>query len=389
MRGMKYLPLIAATLWRRPVETILTFLAVTAGFMLFASMMGLNVTYRRAVESVPDNRLLVVARFPGPSGGLPIGMEERLRRVPGVAAVGAWASVCGHFGADEKFACVFNVDEGMREALPFPIEASDWKRLMETLDGALLSRKAAERLGLKVGDTIPLVVSAGARGDGSNSWPYQVIGIVPESPEWAHGYRVGNLKYFQNNRPLPLQGMIGGFRVGLSDRVTVNEVARSIDHYFANSGTPTRSYSAREEASYAQSSIGDLALLTWLVAGAGLFLILYLTANVLAREVKERTAELGVLQALGFTNLQLMGLVCAEAAIPCVMGAELGTGLAAMLTSVPDGWLPKGFNIPEATVSWAVFVAAAGAAVVLALGSSALPILMLWRRRPAELLAAS
>jgi hypothetical protein len=60
-----------------------------------------------------------------------------------------------------------------------------------------------------------------------------------------------------------------------------------------------------------------------------------------------------------------------------------------MLTSVPDGWLPKGFNIPEATVSWAVFVAAAGAAVVLALGSSALPILMLWRRRPAELLAAS
>ena len=63
---MKYLPLIAAALWRRPVETILTFLAVTAGFMLFASMMGLNVTYRRAVEGVPDDRLLVVPAFPVP-----------------------------------------------------------------------------------------------------------------------------------------------------------------------------------------------------------------------------------------------------------------------------------------------------------------------------------
>ena len=75
---MKYLPLVAAALWRRPVETILTFLAVTAGFMLFASMMGLNVTYRRAVEGVPDDRLLVVSRFPGTSGGLPIGMQERI-----------------------------------------------------------------------------------------------------------------------------------------------------------------------------------------------------------------------------------------------------------------------------------------------------------------------
>ncbi len=386
---MKYLPLIAAAWWRRPAETILTLLAVTAGFMLFASMMGLNVTYRRAVEGVPDDRLLVVSRFPGTSGGLPIGMEERLRRVPGVALVGAWASVCGHYGAEQKFACVFTADAGMREALPFPIDVSDWKRLMDTLDGTLISRTAAERLDLKVGDTIPMVVPAGARGDGSNSWPFKVIGIVPDSPEWPHGYRVGNLKYFQNNRPLQLQGMIGGFRVGLSDHADANEVTRSIDHFFANSGTPTRSYSAREEAAYGQSSIGDMALLTRLVAGAGLFLILYLTANVLARAVKERAAELGVLQAIGFTNLQLMGLVCAEAAIPCVLGAELGTGLAAMLTAVPNRWFPKGFDIPEATVSSAVFVEAACAAVLLALFSSVLPILMLWRRRPAELLAAS
>ena len=47
----------------------------------------------------------------------------------------------------------------MREALPFPINVSDWKRLMDTLDGALISRKAAQRLGLNVGDVLPLVVA--------------------------------------------------------------------------------------------------------------------------------------------------------------------------------------------------------------------------------------
>jgi hypothetical protein len=60
-----------------------------------------------------------------------------------------------------------------------------------------------------------------------------------------------------------------------------------------------------------------------------------------------------------------------------------------MLTAVPNRWFPKGFDIPEATVSATVFVEAACAAVLLALVSSILPILMLWRRRPAELLAAS
>jgi len=386
---MKYLPLICSALLRRPTETILTFLAVTAGFILFASMMGLNVTYQRAIEGAREDRLIVVSRFPATLGGLPIGLEERLRSVPGVAAAGAWASVCGHYGAEQQFTCIYNVDDGMQAAFPFPIDPVDWNLLMNTLDGMLVSRKAAQAMNLRVGDILTVAVGAGVRGDGSNSWPFKVIGIVPDSPEWRHGYKVGNLKYFQNNRPLELQGLIGGFRLGLTDSDHVNEVTRRIDRFFANSGTPTQSFSAREDAANSYRSVVDMALLTRLVAGAGLFLIVYLSANVIARAVQERTAEFGVLQAIGFTRIQLMALVCAEAAIPCLLGAAVGTWLAAMLTTVPNRWLPAGVDIPEATVSSAVFGAALGAAAVLALFSSALPILMLWRRRPAELLAAS
>jgi len=387
---MKYLPLIAAGLWRRPVETILTFLAVTAGFTLFAAMAGLNVTYQRAVEGAREDRLIVVSRFPGTFGGLPMSLEEQLRRVPGVAAVGAWASICGHYGAEHKFICVYNMDDGMREAFPYPIDSSHWKQLQGTLDGMLISAKAARNWNLSVGDVVPIAVGAGVRGDGSLSWPYEVVGIVPEdSPEWPRGFRVGNLKYFQNNRPLDQQGMVGGFRVSLTDPEQVNEVARRIDRTFANSGTPTQSFSAREDAANSARSVVNMALLTRLVAAAGLLMIGYLTANVIARGVEERTAEFGVLQAMGFTRMQLIGLVGAEAAIPCVLGAELGACLAAMLAGLPHSWLPAGFNIPEATVSGGVFVAAACVAAVLALISSALPILGLWRRTPAQLLAAS
>jgi len=386
---MKYLPLIGAALWRRPAETLFTFLAVTAGFFLFASMVGLDVTYQRAIESSPADRLIVISRFPGTLGGLPIGLEESLRGIPGVAAVGAWASVCGHHGAEQKFACVYTADAGMQAAFPFPIDTAHWTLLMHTVDGMLISRKAAQAMNLSVGDVLPIVVAAGVRADGSNNWPFRVIGIVPDSPEWTHGFRVGNLKYFQNNRPPQLQGLIAGFRLGLSDSGQVSEVARRIDRFFVNSGTPTQTISAREDAANSYRSVIDMAFLTRLVAGAGLFLILYLTANVIVRAVQERTTELGVLQAVGFTHRQLMGLVCAEAAIPCVLGAACGTWLATLLATVSHSWLPSEMGLPAATISAAVWIEALAAAALLALFSSALPILMLWRRCPAELLAAS
>ena len=387
---MKYLPLIAAGLWRRPVETILTFLAVTAGFTLFAAMAGMNVTVQRAVQGAREDRLIVISRFPNAAGGLPIALEERLKRVPGVAAVGAWASVCGHYGAEQKFICVINLDEGAIEGFPFPIDSSHWKQLEGSLDGMLISTNAARNWNLSVGDVVPIAVGPGVRGDGAASWPYKVIGIVPvESPEWPRGFRVGNLKYFQNNRPLASQGEIGGFRVSVTNPDQVNDVARRIDRFFANSGTPTKSFSAREDAANSVRSVVDMALFTRLVATAGLLMIGYLTANVIARGVEERTAEFGVLQAVGFTRIQLMALVCAEAAIPSVLGAEVGACLAATLSGLVRPWLSGGFNIPEVTVCAGVFVAAAAAAAVLALVSAALPILMLWRRTPSQLLAAS
>lgn len=385
---MKYLPLVGAGLLRRPTEAIFTWLAVTAGFTLFASMIGLNVTYQRAIEGAREDRLMVVSRFFTVLSGLPIALRERLERVPGVSAVGAFASVCGHRGNEHHLTCVFCADNGMRDAWPFPVDSVQWNRLMGTLDGVLVSRKAAQRRELKVGDVFTVVVGAGVRADRSNSWPFKVLAIVPDDPEWSRGYMIGNIKYFQNNRPFESQGIVGGFRLGVSDPEHVNDVARRIDRFFANSGTPTQSVSARADAENSARSSVDMALLTRLVAAAGLFMILFLTANTIARSVAERIAEFGLLQAIGFTNLRLIGLVFAEAAIPCLLGAALGTAIAAALAGLPTKLVPQELGIPQATVSPGVFVWSLGAAAVLALISSALPLLKLWRRHPAQLLAA-
>jgi hypothetical protein len=59
---MTYLPLIGSALWRKPVEAVLVWLAVTAAFTLFGLMAGLHLTYDHLIASSRMDRLDVSAR---------------------------------------------------------------------------------------------------------------------------------------------------------------------------------------------------------------------------------------------------------------------------------------------------------------------------------------
>jgi ABC-type lipoprotein release transport system permease subunit len=314
---MKYLPLIASALWRRPTETVFTFLAITAGFILFASMMGLNVTYQRAIEGAPDDRLFVVSRFPGTLNGLPIGLEEPLRRIPGVASVGAWASVCGHYGAEQKFTCVFTADEGMQAAFPFPIDAVNWKLLMSTVDGVLVSHKSAQALDLKMGDVLTLGVTAGFRGDGASSWPFKVIGIVPDSPAStrASGFNSVVVR-------LETPGAFPAFArwVGANPALAVS-AERQVQFYL-RSVNPFMEF------------FTSLAFFIATVLAVG---ALFGSLNVMYGRVRARTREIITLRVLGFGALPIAVSVLTEALLLSLAGAAVGVASAWLLFSGRHG----------------------------------------------------
>ena len=52
----------------------------------------------------------------------------------------------------------------------------------------------------------------------------------------------------------------------------------------------------------------------------------------MSQAVRERTGELGVLKAIGFTNRQVLWLVMAESCVISVLGGALGLGLACLIT---------------------------------------------------------
>jgi putative ABC transport system permease protein len=388
---MKYLPLIWSGLRRKPVEAVLVWLAVTAAFTLFGLMAGLHVTYDHLIDSARMDRLDINARFPSanPRGVLlPIALRDQIARIPGVSAVGSYYWLWGYYQNPHKVARVIAVDGYMRAAWSeLPLTSAQWDRLFATPTGVFVSRQPAARLGLEAGDTFPVIAAPGLRADGTATWHFRVLGIVPDDPHIG-AFILGNYGYLDRSRPLEDQGYVMGFRVAVRKDARGDEVSFAIDRHLANSSTPTLTIPDRTNAKYAINSGFSLAENIWLIAGAGLFMILLLTANGISQSVRERTPEFAVLETLGYLSTSLMALVFAEAAVPCLAGALVGTGLADLLTRVPTSYLPNDFSrIPQPSISPEVLAWSLGCALLLAAVSATVPMLKLRRLSVTDALA--
>jgi ABC-type antimicrobial peptide transport system permease subunit len=83
-----------------------------------------------------------------------------------------------------------------------------------------------------------------------------------------------------------------------------------------------------------------------------------------------------------------MGLVIAEAAIPCVVGAGIGMGLAVLLARLPTGYLPTDLaSLPKPTLSPGVFAFSLVCALLLALVGAVIPLQHLRRMSVIDALA--
>jgi putative ABC transport system permease protein len=343
------------------------------------------------IENSRMDRLDVNARFPGssPTGNLlPLALRDAISRVEGVSAAGSYYELWGYYQEPAKRVRIIAVDENMRSAWPeLPLTPAQWDQLYATRSGVLVSTGQAERLGLKQGDTFPLITPPGTRADGAPSWELHVLAVVPDDARMGR-FILGNFSYVDQARPVEQQGYAMGFRVAVGDAEQGSDIALRIDRGLANSSTPTITIPDRANYANAVNSSISVSSRTLPVAGAGLFMILLLIANGVAQSVRERTPEFAVLQTLGYRPLTLMILVFAEVATPCLAGAVVGTALAAALALLPWDSLPNDLvSMPKPKFSWVVLAWVLGCAVLLALASAAIPLRKLQRLSVTDALA--
>jgi putative ABC transport system permease protein len=374
---MKYLPLVWAAIMRKPTRAILTLLSVMLAFTLFGLTIGMNATFDKLKEEARADRIFSGARF---GGLLPIGMARQIESMPGVALVASSNNLFGYIQDPKNRVFVQMNDEKVSKVNPeWPITPAQWQMVRDNRRGLLVSRRQAERWHLKVGDTFTVITPpTQKKADGTNNWTFQVAAITPEISYMMQGYMFGNYDYMDKARLLSDQGKTGMFRIKLNDPTRTAEIAEQIDDKFANSATPLQSIT--EKAAFDVSNTGlDIAAVDREVALAGMFMVLFLTANGIAQAVRERLAEFATLKTIGFSDRGVIGLVFAEAAIPCLLGAGLGVGFAALLTKFLPALVPPGDGVPIPTMTAMVFVWAAICAAVVAFASSALPALRLTR----------
>jgi putative ABC transport system permease protein len=374
---MKFLPIIWSNLKRKKLRTFLTLLSVLVAFVLFGLLSAIKEAMTGGISMAGADRLVVQHKV-SLILLLPESYKARMERLPGVDLATHQTWFGGIYQDPKNFFMQNPVvpDEFLNVHPEFLLPADELKAWNETRTGAIVGRKTADKFHWKIGDKIPIKTPIWSKKDGSDTWEFDVVGIFDgkdKSTDTTSMYF--RYDYFDEAHRGD-RGQVGWYTVRVKDPKTSADVARLIDKEFENSMAEVK---AEPEAAMAQSwanQLGDIALITTSILGAVFFTILLVTGNTMSQAVRERTGELGVLKAIGFSNVQVVVLVLAESCALAVMGGILGLGLAWLIASMGD---PTGGMLPMFFIPPRDLVIGFGLSVALGLATGFFPALQAMR----------
>jgi putative ABC transport system permease protein len=105
-------------------------------------------------------------------------------------------------------------------------------------------------------------------------------------------------------------------------------VAKAIDQEFANSTSETRTQTESAFAASWMKQMGNIEFLILAIGSVVFFTLLLVTGNTMAIAVRERTGELAVLKAVGYSDRFVLAFVLAEALLIAGVGGAIGLWLA-------------------------------------------------------------
>ena len=253
---------------------------------------------------------------------------------------------------------------------------------LKTRTGAIVGRALVDRFKWKIGDRVPLVSPIWPR-KGDAAWEFEIVGIYEGAKKGTDtsGFYF-RYDYFDEGRSYG-EGQVGWYSVRVNDPDRAAEVAKAIDDEFANSPYETK---AEPEGAFMQGfaqQIGDIGTILIAILSAVFFTILLVAGNTMAQAVRERTEELGVLKALGFTNQLVLALVLFESCLIAAVGGLAGLGVAWLVTS---GGSPVPSMLPVFYLPPRYVVIGVALVVTLGLVAGILPALQAMRLRVAEAL---
>ncbi|PYN26473.1 MAG: hypothetical protein DMD99_05480 [Candidatus Rokuibacteriota bacterium] len=378
---MKYLPLVLSSLFRKKTRTALTAGSFAVALFLFGILAVVDSAFQQGVDVAGVDRLVVLNRV-SIIQPLPLAYRDRLARVPGVTQV-TFANWFGGVYQDERnFFPQFAIDhESYRLMFPeFVVPDDQWQAFRGDREGAIVGEALAERFQWKVGDRVPI------RGTiFQGNWEFNIRGVYRGRRVQDDTTQFWFRWDYLNERKTFGKGAVGWYTVRIANPDEAVRLVKAIDEQFANSPAETKTDTEKAFAASFVKQMGNIQLLIMSVGSVVFFTLLLVTGNTMAIAVRERTRELAVLKAVGFSGGFVLVLVIVETLIVAAVGGGIGLGLAKLFTlrGDPTGGLLPFFHLPgTAVVSGLVLALAVGltAGILPALSASRLRVVDALRR---------
>ncbi len=379
---MKFFGLVRANLFRKKIRFVLTIGSFAVALFLFGVLAVVRGAFSGGVDIAGADRLVVINRT-SIIQPLPLAYADKIKRIPGVKEI-TYANWFGGVYQDERnFFPQFAIDvENQRRVYPeFDIPEEQWQNFVKDRQGAIAGAATAKRFGWKVGDRIPI---KGTFLGGV--WEFNLDGIY-------HGTRQADDEtqfWFQWKRldeqvPAQYKSHVGWYTIKVEHPDDSLRISKAIDTEFSNSPFETHTDTEKAFAAGWVKQFGNIQRLIMWIGGVVFFTLLLVTGNTMAIAVRERTGELAVLKAVGYSDRFVLLFVLFESLLIAMIGGTVGLGLAKLFTMGGDpthGLLPFFFLPKEAILAGVAVTLAVGAAsgIIPAIGAMRLRVVDALRR---------
>jgi len=317
--------MILRNLWRRKTRTALTLLGIAVGIASMVTLVALSrgiVSGYLEVTNRTDAHVLIQAvQEKGQAITLGTGFDEkildRLRSMPEVKSASGVVYTMARMAILPMF-IVFGYETDQRGISHFKIVEGatlDDRRSQRGGKPLLLGRIAADNLKKGVGDTVRLEQTT-----------YRVVGIYETGTALEDAAAVISLRDAQVLANMPHQVIYVGLQLHHPDRAEQfkTRLERILPPDVEVAGTQAGSMML-EMLDLLDVYAWGVAMIAALVGGVGM-------TNTVLMSVYERTREIGVLRAVGWSRWRVVRMVLAESLLLSLLGGGLGLGIGAALT---------------------------------------------------------
>jgi putative ABC transport system permease protein len=366
---MRFGGLILANLFRKKIRLALTIGSFAVALFLFAFLGVVRDAFNRGADVAGADRLVTINRT-SIINPIPLSYRDKILRIPGIKCITHNNWFGGVYKDEKNFFPQFVIDtENQRQVFPeFSVPDDQWNTFRKDREGAVVGARTMERFHWKIGDRIPIKTTL----YGGGSWEFNIDGVYrgkkaqdDETQFWFQW------DYFEERIPDRLKGNIGWYVLRVENPDQSPRIAKAIDEEFANSPYETKTETESAFAANWVKQFGNIQFLIVSIGSVVFFTLLLVTGNTMAISVRERTPELAILKAIGFSDRSVLFFILGESLVIALVGGLLGLLLATLaipvLGNALNGMLPNLILSPE-LLAFGLFTA-----VVVGIASGILP----------------